>query len=186
MIPRHWSIGVREVVQHDEALPINMGPDVEFKFSSPGFPFSHLLIYFGAPQMFSNVWVLSRFTWVWLFEAPWTVAFQAPLSMGLSRQEYWSGLPCPPPGNLSNPRIKPTSLTSPALAGGFFTTIATWEVPDLQNPLKTWNLKTSILLLEEGLFGLTINLLMIRRGASLALTICRSDAWQLALPTTKP
>lgn len=62
MIPRHWSIGVREVVQHDEALPINMGPDVEFKFSSPGFPFSHLLIYFGAPQMFSNVCVLSRFT----------------------------------------------------------------------------------------------------------------------------
>ena len=44
--------------------------------------------------------------------------------MRFSRQEYWSGLPCPPPGDLPNPGIKPTSLTSPALAGGFFTTAA--------------------------------------------------------------
>ena len=44
----------------------------------------------------------------------WTVAFQAPLSMGFSRQEYWSGFPCPPPGNLDI-GIKPESLTSPAL-----------------------------------------------------------------------
>ena len=57
----------------------------------------------------------------------WTVAHQAPLPMGFSRQEYWSGLPCPPPGDLLNPGIKPTSLTSPALTGGFFTTSATWE-----------------------------------------------------------
>ena len=48
-------------------------------------------------------------------------------SMGFSRQEYWGGLPCPPPGNLPDPGIKPASLTSPALAGGFFTTSATWE-----------------------------------------------------------
>ena len=52
---------------------------------------------------------------------------QAPLSMGFSRQEYWSGLPHPPPGDLSDPGIKPKSLTSPALAGGFFITSATWE-----------------------------------------------------------
>ena len=52
----------------------------------------------------------------------WTVARQALLSMGFSQQEYWSGLPCPPPGDLPNPRIKPASLTSPALAGGFFIT----------------------------------------------------------------
>ena len=87
---------------------------------------------------------------VQLFATLWTVASQAQLSMKFSRQEHWSGLPFLPPGDLPHPRIKPTSLTSPALAGGFFTTIATWEVPDLQNPLKTWNLKTSILLLEEG------------------------------------
>ena len=61
----------------------------------------------------------------------WTVAHQAPLSMGFSRPEYWSGLLFPPPGDLSNPGIKPTSLTSPALAGGFFTTSAIWEAPCL-------------------------------------------------------
>ena len=47
--------------------------------------------------------------------------------MGLSRQEYWSGLPCPPPGDLPDPGIKPMSLRSPALAGRFFITSATWE-----------------------------------------------------------
>ena len=58
---------------------------------------------------------------------PWTVAHQAPLPMAPSRQEYWSGLPRPPPGDLPDPGIEPVSLTSPALAGGFFTTSATWE-----------------------------------------------------------
>ena len=61
------------------------------------------------------------------FEIPWTVAHQALLSMGFSRQEYWSGLPCLPPGDLPNPGIELPSLTSPALADGFFTTSATWE-----------------------------------------------------------
>ena len=50
-------------------------------------------------------------------------ACQAPLSMRFSRQEYWSGLPCPLPGDLPNSGIEPTSLASPALAGGFFTTV---------------------------------------------------------------
>ena len=58
-----------------------------------------------------------------------TAAHQAPLSTGFSRQEYWSGLPCPPTGDLPNPGTEPTSLMSPALAGGFFTTSATWEAP---------------------------------------------------------
>ena len=52
----------------------------------------------------------------------WTVAHQVSMSMGFSRQEYWDGLPCPPPGDLPDPGIKPTSPASPALAGGFFTT----------------------------------------------------------------
>ena len=64
---------------------------------------------------------------VWLFATPCTVACQAPLSMGFSRQEYWSGLLFPPPGNLRNPGIKPMSLMSPALAGRFFASSATWE-----------------------------------------------------------
>ena len=52
----------------------------------------------------------------------WTAAHQTPLSMGFSRQEYWSGLPFPSPGGLPDPGIEPASLTSAALAGGFFTT----------------------------------------------------------------
>ena len=50
---------------------------------------------------------------------------------GLSRQEYWSGFPCPPPGGLPDRGIKPVSPTSPALAAGFFTTNATWEALSL-------------------------------------------------------
>ena len=57
-----------------------------------------------------------------LCHTPRTVAHQAPLSTGFPRQEYWSGLPFPPPGDLSNPGIKPTSLLSPALAGKSFIT----------------------------------------------------------------
>ena len=59
----------------------------------------------------------------WLFATLWTVAHQAPLSMGFPRQEYWSELPCPPPGDLPKPGIELTSLGSPALAGRFLTTV---------------------------------------------------------------
>ena len=55
------------------------------------------------------------------FGTPWTVARQAPLSTGFSRQDSWSGLPFPSPGDLPDPGIEPTSPVSPALAGGFFT-----------------------------------------------------------------
>ena len=59
---------------------------------------------------------------VWLFATPWTVACLAPLSMGFSRQEYWSGLRCPPPEDLPDPGIESTSPAFPALADRFFTT----------------------------------------------------------------
>ena len=62
-----------------------------------------------------------------LFVTPWTIARQAPLSTGFSSQEHWSGLPFPPPGDLPSPGKEPTSLMSPALAGGLFTTGFTWE-----------------------------------------------------------
>ena len=65
---------------------------------------------------------LSCFSHVQLFATLWTIACQPPLSMRFSRQENWSGLPCPPPADLPNAGIEPESLTSPALAGGFFTT----------------------------------------------------------------
>ena len=55
------------------------------------------------------------------------IACQAPPSVGFSRQECWSGLPLPSPGDLPDPGIEPTSLTSPALAGGFFTSSAAWD-----------------------------------------------------------
>ena len=59
-------------------------------------------------------------SWVQLFETPWTVAHQVLLPMEFSRQEYWSGLPFPTPGDLPNPGIEPTSLVSPVLADRFF------------------------------------------------------------------
>ena len=64
--------------------------------------------------------VLSRFSHVQLCATPWTVACQAPLSVGFSRHEYWSGLPCPPPRDLPDPGIEPTSLMYPALKARFF------------------------------------------------------------------
>ena len=63
--------------------------------------------------------LLSR---VRLFATSWTVDYQTSLSMEFSRQEYWSGLPFPTPGDLSNPGIKPEDPVAPAEAGGFFTT----------------------------------------------------------------
>ena len=61
------------------------------------------------------------------FATLWTVARQGPLSMGFSRQEDWSGLPCPSPSDLPNPGMKSMSLKSPSLAAGFFTARTTWE-----------------------------------------------------------
>ena len=87
--------------------------------------------------------ILIRFSHVWLFATLWTITHQASLSMGFSRQEYWSGLSCSPPGDLPNPGIDPASLVSPALAGRFFTISVTWEaqrtwVPS-QIPGISWN-----------------------------------------------
>ena len=69
-----------------------------------------------------RVCVLSHFSWVWLFVTLWTVACQAPLSMGFSRQEYWSGLPYSPPGDLPDPGMEPVTPASPALQADSFPT----------------------------------------------------------------
>ena len=71
--------------------------------------------------------VLSCFSGIWLFETLMITALQAPLSVGFSRQEHWSGLSFLSLGDLSYPGIEPMVLMSPALAGGFFTTSTTWE-----------------------------------------------------------
>ena len=73
--------------------------------------------------------MLSHFSHVQFFGILWTVACQAPLSLGFSRQEYWSGLSCPPPADLPYPGMESAYLMSPALAGRFLTTSATWNVP---------------------------------------------------------
>ena len=73
--------------------------------------------------------MLSHFSHDQLFANLWTAACQGLLSMGFSSEEYWSGLPHPPPGDLPNPGIEPASPASPALAGRFFTTNTSWEVP---------------------------------------------------------
>ena len=83
------------------------------------------------------------------FATLWTVARQAPLSMGFPRQEYWSGLPFPPPGDLLHPGIKPESPASTALTGGFFTTeppgkpTEAWKAflnnkPEIKGPRVPW------------------------------------------------
>ena len=70
-----------------------------------------------------------------LFVTPWNVTHQAPLSMGFSRQEYWSGLPFPPPGDLPNPGIKPASLNVFCIR--FFTSSATWAAQYEFKPMLT-------------------------------------------------
>ena len=87
---------------------------------------------------------LSHFIPVWLFVTLWTVACQAPLSMGFSRQEYRSRLPCPPPGNLPDPGIGTASLISPEFAGRFFNTSATWEVFDCVDHNRLWKILKEI------------------------------------------
>ena len=71
--------------------------------------------------------MLSHFSRVQRFMILWAAASQVPLFMEFPRQEYWSGLPRPPPEALPDPGIEPKSLMSPALASSFFTTSATWE-----------------------------------------------------------
>ena len=97
------------------------------------------------PVRWSRKWhacVLSHFSHVQLFATLWTVTHQAPLSMGFSRQEYWSGLPCPLPRDPPNPGIEPASLMSPALAGGFLNTSATWEAQEMAtcSGVLTWRI----------------------------------------------
>ena len=70
----------------------------------------------------SCVCVLCHFSCVWPFVTLWTIARQAPLSMGFSRQEYWSGLPYPPPGYLPDPGMEPATPASPALQADSFPT----------------------------------------------------------------
>ena len=113
--------------------PLRMGEWTEALISVKGTWFIYLLLEFRLSLKYSlrhkdyhfqKVVHPSHFSCAWFFVTLWTAAHQALLSMGFSRQEYWSGLPCPPPGDLPHPRTEPES---PASAGRFFTTSVTWK-----------------------------------------------------------
>ena len=91
--------------------------------------YKHLIVMANSCSLLCVRYVLGRFSRVQLSTTLQTVAHQAPPTMGFSRQEYWSELLCPPPGDPSDPGTELTSLMSSALAGGFFTTSTTWEAP---------------------------------------------------------
>ena len=86
------------------------------------------------PPSWHYVCMLSCFRCAWLFVTLWTVACQALLSLGFSRQEYWSELPSPPPGDLPDPGIEPWSPMSPELISRFFASWATWDAPWWPHP----------------------------------------------------
>ena len=110
----------------------------------------------------------SHFSRVWLFVTLLTIACQSPLSMGFSRQEYWSGFPCSPPGDFPDPRTEPTSLTSPALKGGFLTTSATWEAP------YKWESELSRNYASHHTVGRVLGLQRIRHNwATISFTDCK-------------
>ena len=146
--------------------------------------------------------LLSRFSHVGLFATLWTVACQAPLSMGFSRQ-YWSGLPCPPPGDLHNPSIKLAPLAPPALTGGFCTTSSTWEAAQLleshfyfKSALLMYNLQSKNVhfrcIVQENLARTTV--LEERENLHCPKTIsvplpnqlCSCNIWQLLLWVLSP
>ena len=92
------------------------------------------------PSFIRNA-VFSRFSCIHFFATWWTTASQAPLTVGISQQECWSGFPCPPPGDPFNPGIEPLSPMSPALAGEFFTA-EPLRKPFVRNRLdKRWHLQ---------------------------------------------
>ena len=101
----------------------------------------------GNPGLVNNknmcVCTWNHFSCVWLFEALWTVALQAPVFMGFSRQECWSVLPSPPPGDFPSPGVKLVSPAAPALAGEFFTTAPLESTVPVISSASPWHLTLS-------------------------------------------
>ena len=118
------NLGVRSHLR--ELSYLFQGSQSDFGFP---FPLAAKAWVQGQWRLHSCMRVLSRFSCSQLFVTLWTVARQAPLSMGFSRQECRSGLPCPPPSDLPDAGMEPASLLSPVLARRFFTASATWEAP---------------------------------------------------------
>ena len=106
---------------------------------NPDMKHSHfVLIAETNPTVAMQTCMLSRFSRVWPCANPWTVARQGPLSKGFSRQEYWSGLPCPPPGDLPYPGIEPTASPVSSLSQvDFFYHWTTWEQADVNGSYRS-------------------------------------------------
>ena len=116
--------------------------------------------------------VLSHSSCVQLSTSPWTIAPQAPLSLDFSRQEYWSGLPFPPPEDLPDPGIKPVSSTSAALAGRFFTTSATLKRSKRRSSLRTRRRQDSGQLVPRGPREASCSLTQVQRNEAENCPIC--------------
>ena len=114
--------------------------------------------------------VISHFSRIWLFATLWTVAHQASLSIGFSRQDYWSGLLCSPPGNLPNPGIEPSSLTSPAWQTALLLLVPP-QFSSVQSLSHVW---------------LFVTLWITAHQASLAITISRSSLKLISIESVMP
>ena len=114
--------------------------------------------------------VISHFSRIWLFATLWTVAHQASLSIGFSRQDYWSGLLCSPPGNLPNPGIEPSSLTSPAWQTALLLLVPP-QFSSVQSLSHVWLFVTPWITAHQ---------------ASLAITISRSSLKLISIESVMP
>ena len=116
---------------------------------------------------------------------------QTSLSMGFSSQEFWSELPCPPPGDLPHPEIEPPSFTSPTLAGGFFTTSANWKAKayeklQLDGKLSLYDLGQVIYYLRECFLPLKWCVWGRDSGCKVGVTFLRDKFWNICLAYNDP
>ena len=116
---------------------------------------------------------------------------QAPLSMGFSRREFWSGLPCPPPGDLPHSEIEPPSFTSPTLAGRFFTTSANWEAKSyvkiaLDGKLSLYDLGQVICYLRECFLLLKWCVWGRDSGCKAGVAFLQDKFWNICLAYNDP
>ena len=137
-----WSLGQEDLLEGGrewQPTPVFLPGEFHGQRSLAGYsPWGHkesdttewLTLSLSLSDLMMGLCVLSL-SHVWLFASPWTIAHQASLSMEFFRQEYWSGMPFPTPGDLPASGIKPTSLVPPALSGRFLTASTTWEAPTM-------------------------------------------------------
>ena len=116
--------------------------------------------------------VFSHFSHVWLLATLWTMALQAPLLMGFSRQEYWSGLPCPPPGDLADPRIE---QDSPALQADSLPLSHCWNTKvDASQAHYYWCVSATRTSLQTELQNIDIHTHYIRMCVCMCVCVCIS------------